>query len=116
MDSKEIKKAFKPLKKLLFELQYNYALIWGVEKDGSPSSKIFVGRHGAPRPDFTFSPYDIERLEYTKPGLFKSGVLSIIGTDGAVRVMLDFKKKSNMKTADTFNEMLALCKSLELGK
>ena len=116
MDSKEIKKTFKPLKKLHFDLQYNYIFVWGVDDDGAPSKNIFAGKLGAPRPDYKFSPYDIERLEYTKPGLFKSGVLSVIGTDGSTLLMMGFKSKSNMKTADQFNEMLALCTSLELGK
>lgn len=116
MDNKELKKAFKKLKDVFFFLSDpNINFGWGAD-DGIPRNKIFIGRRGAPRPDITLTPYDIERVECTKPGLFKAGILTVVGVDGTVLYAAPFKDKSNIKSVDKFNECLALYKQYNLGK
>lgn len=116
MDNKELKKVFKKVKNAFFFLsdeRINFG--WGCD-DGIPTDKIFIGRRGMPLPDYTFTPYDIGRIECTKPGLFKAGTLTVIGADGSALISFPFKDKSNLKTADKFNECLALYKQYNLGK
>ena len=116
MDVKEIKKEFKKLKKLFFDLSNGYIFAWTVDKQGVPNDKIYYGRSGAPRPDYAFTPYEIDRLEYTKPGLFHAGDLTLVGTNGNVLLVIPHKKKSNLKMCTLFNECIALYKQHNLGR
>lgn len=116
MDNKELKKEFKKYKKIFFDLGDNRIFVWGINDDGLPNDKIFLGRSGSPRPDFTYSPYDIARLEYTKPGLFRKGLITIIGVGGSALLDIEHKSKSNAKMCDLFNECLELYKKYNLGK
>lgn len=116
MDNKELKKVFKKLKNIFFLFSDSSICFgWGAN-DGIPSDKIYIGERGAPRPDITLSPYDIEKIEYTKPGLFKAGSLTVVGVDGESIFEAPFKYKDNMKYADKFNECLSLYKQYNLGK
>ena len=117
MDKKELKQIFKKYKNMYFLLKdKNIHFGWGVDSETwIPHEKIFIGRHGVHRPDVTLTPYEIERVEYTKPGLFKAGILTIVGTNGQ-KIAFEFKDKVNMKTADMFNECLALYKQYNLGE
>lgn len=113
---KQTKKAFKKLTNLFFfPVPETIHFGWRAE-NGIPVDKIFYGIMGAPRPTMVFSPYDIERLTYTRPGFFKLGELNVIGTDGNIKLSLSFKDKENMKIADRFNECLVLYKQYGLGK
>lgn len=113
---KEIKKAFKKLVKLNFFLLDDMIFTWGEGSEkGIPNDKLFIGRLGAPRPDVTLTPYDIQKVEYTKPGLFKAGILTVVCVDGK-NLNLRFKDKSNIKIAEKFNQCLALYKQYNLGK
>ena len=113
---KELKKAFKKVINPFFMLcNEQISFGWG-ENDGIPYDKIFIGKRGMPHPDYTLSPYDIERLEYDKPGLFKPGMLKVIGTDGKIIWADIFKDKMNIKQVDKFNECLRLYKQYNLGK
>lgn len=118
MDIAEIQQSFKKYKSLVFlPSDKNIVFVWGTDKaTGLPYDKIYIGRHGAPRPEIVLTPYDIASIEYTRPGLFKAGVLSVVGMDGKVLFATYFKDKSNMKTADKFNECLALYKRYGLGE
>ena len=116
MDNKELKKAFKKLKDACFFLSDSrIVFMWGSE-DGIPENKIYIGRRGMPRPDYTLTPYDIKKIDYTKPGLFQAGLLTVVGADGTAVVSFPFKDKENIKQADKFNECLALYKQYNLGK
>ena len=116
MDDKELKKAFKKVKDAFFFLsdeRINFG--WGSD-NGIPGDKIFIGRRGMPRPDYILTPYDIERIECTKPGLFRAGILTVVGVGGKALHAFPFKDKGNLKTAEKFNECLALYKQYNLGK
>lgn len=116
MDNKELKKAFKKVKDVFFLLSdASIVCGWGSD-DGIPRGKIFIGRRGAPRPELVLTPYDIDRVECTKPGLFKAGILTVVGTGGTSLFSAPFKDKSNLKAAEKFNECLKLYKSYNLGK
>ena len=116
MDNKELKKAFKKLKDACFFLSdESMVFMWG-STDGIPDDKIYIGRRGMPRPDHTLTPYDISKIECTKPGLFKPGILTVVGADGTALLSYPFKDKGNLKQADKFNECLALYKQYNLGK
>lgn len=117
MDNKDLKKIFKKYLNIHFYFsESSIVFMWGTNDNIVPRDKLYIGRRGAPRPEITLTPYDIDRLEYTKPGLFKKGVLSIIGTNGSTIFSAYFKDKANMKNADKFNECLALYKQYNLGK
>ena len=118
MEQKELKKAFKKYKNVVFLFtNKNIVFTWGPQKDtGVPYDKIFIGRLGMPRPDYQFSPYEIDRVECTKPGLFKPGILTLFGTEGNALFSAQFKDKGNLKNAVLFNECLALYKQYNLGK
>lgn len=119
MDKKELKKTFKKFKKIVFILlDKDLLFFWREDSQykGVPGDTIFVANRHFPVPIHKLSPYDIEKLECTKPSLFKFGKISIIGTDGRVIDTLSFKEKSNMKCAEIFNECLALYKANNLGK
>ena len=114
---KELKKAFKKLTNVFFLLSDpNLVFGWGEGEKGIPHNEIYIGRHRAGVADYVLSPYDIEKLEYTKPGLFKAGILTIVGTDGSRNFNFPFKDKANMKYAEKFNQCLALYKQYNLGK
>ena len=117
MDNKQLAILFKKYRNITFLFtNQNIVFCWGAEKNSVPPDKIFIGRRGAPRPDITLSPYDIARVECTKPGLFKAGELSVIGISGQVLFSAPFKDKENMKQAGRFNECLELYKKSNLGK
>ena len=116
MDNKELKKAFKKLKDTHFYLaDASMIFMWG-STDGIPHDKIYIGRSGMPRPDYTFTPYDIERVDCTKPGLFKAGILTVVGVGGKTLFAAPIKDKNNLKSAEKFNEWLQLYKQYNLGK
>lgn len=119
MDKKELKKAFKKFKKIVFipEMK-DLRFFWQEDSQirGVPGNNIFVADRKFPIPIHKLTPYDIEKLECTKPSLFKFGKINIIGTDGRVIDTISFKEKSNMKSAALFNEYLALYKQYGLGK
>lgn len=115
---KEIKKAFKRLTNICFLVtDERIVFVWGEGSEkGIPDNKIFIGRRGSPRPDYTFSPYDIKELVCTNPGLFRQGTLTLIGADGTALITLPFKDRSNIKSVEKFNQCLALYKQYNLGK
>lgn len=119
----EIKKAFEGLTKIYFHLSdKNIYFYWadGEHRDGQekgiPAKEIYIGTNNPYRLWHTLCAYDIERIEYTKPGPLKNGILTVIGVDGEVIEEFPFRDSSNMEKADKFNQCLALYKKFDLGK
>ena len=116
MVNKVLKKVFKKSKDACFFLSDPHIVfMWG-SIDGVPNDKIIIGRRGAPRPDHILNPYDIGKIECTKPERAKPGMLTVFGVDGTEMISYPFKDKHNLKQANKFNECLVLYKQYHLGK
>lgn len=112
MEEKELQKIFKKYSNLYFLLDpESLTFGWRIDKEtGMPYDKIYAGILGEAAPRLTLSPMEIKELTYTKPGLFKKGLLSIVGVNGEVIKSFFFKSKDNIKVCEKFNECLALYK------
>lgn len=114
----DIKTAFKKFKFLCFLLlPKGLMLCWGNDKKTKePDKSIYLGYSGEARPRKIFKPYEIKRVECSKPGIFKPGILTIIGQNDDVILNLQFKDKNNLKVMESFNYYLDLYKQYGLGK
>ena len=116
MVNKALKKVFKKVKDACFYLSDSKIMFMWASTDGIPNDKIFIGRRGMNIPDYKLTPYDIGQIDYTKPTLFKPGILTVVGADGEAIVSYPFKDKANIKQAIKFNKCLVLYKQYKLGK
>lgn len=94
-------------------------LCWrDTQVEGIPDDTICYGKltRGGIIPIKTFSPYEIEKLEYTKPGLFRKGSITVVGVDGTKLLEFRIKDKEYTKRAEQFNKCLVLYKQNNLGK